>query len=386
MRDESNGIDLTPRIDDFGEYTSFEIRINTVLVKEEYIKDFQVNYGKEVKGYLSFIDNTGVLELSPLTLGAIQVVLTDSLGSKITRKYIITEVKSVRPGNNSITIDIEFEDPDTFKLKTAYISRSFKNKTMLEIIEDVFNNDLKIEAEFNNKTEGYKYEYFVTPANMNFYEFLIKQEEISDFKFFTDRGGFVFAPRDAFNFPKLSDLKEEVFNFMQEKPYWRILEYKGIISNVKDIRSCVDGLVSNPDVEDLKYDPLKITLKDIYEEQKLNGSTGLKDQAIPDIIKFKGKKQGNHIFATPIKGYDKDLRDVISNTQEISIVVQGVLSVRMYGKILLNLPRVTFFGDKNPASVFSGKFVVVGVVDKILSGKYFQVLKLKSSDWSKFKE
>lgn len=376
--------DLTPRLSGLNGYNTLKIVINGLVIKEEHILDYQVNYNKSEYGFLSFTDAVGVTELAPLSYGVMEVLFIDSMKGKQVKKYMITKVNTFRSGNNLINIDLEFEEYSTYKLKNSFISKGFKNKTMIEIIESIF-SDLKIDGKFVKKSEAIKHERFVTPGNISVYDFIMKQSKIDDFDFFVDRMGYVFAPKEYFDFGKLPMLSEDIFNFTNDKLYWRVLEYKGSISNVGIVRNCAESIMTNLDIKDLKYNPEYIKIKDIYEAQRLNMHTGIKDKSLPDIIKSNEFKQINHTYTTPIKGDEIDFREYIKDSQDLSIIVQGVISVRMYGIIRLDLPRASFNKDDSPDSVFSGKFVVTEVIDKIMSGKYVQYLKLKSSDYGDLK-
>lgn len=378
------GYDLTPRLSGLNGYDTLKIVINGLVIKEEHILDYQVNYNKSEVGFLSLTDAVGITELAPLSYGVMEVLFIDSMKSRQVKKYMITKVDTFRSGNNLINIDLEFEEYDTYRLKNSFISKGFKNKTIIEIIESLF-RDLKIDAKFVKKSEAIKHELFVTPGNISVYDFIMKQSKIDDFDFFVDRIGYVFAPKKYFDFSKLHVLAEDIFNFTNDKLYWKVLEYKGSISNIGAVRNCAESIMTNLDIKDLKYNPEYIKIKDIYETQRLNAHTGIKDKTLPDIIKSNGFKQINHAFSTPIKGDNSDFREYVKDSQDISIIVQGVISIRMYGIIKLDLPRASFNKDDRPDSVFSGKFVVTEVIDKIMSGKYVQYLKLKSSDYGDLK-
>jgi len=377
--------DLTPRIDAFSEYNTLQLSVNGVIIDDKSIIDLQINYSKEEKGFLSFTDSIGIIEIAPLSFGIIDMLLIDSIKNKITKKYIITKAETIRTDNNLLTIDIEFEEYDTYRLKNTFISRSYKELNILEIIEKVF-NELEIDSEFIDKDKIDKYEYFAIPGNISFYDFILKHSKIADFDFYVDRIGWIFGSKDSFNFSNLKVIKEDIFSFTSKNPFWKILEYKGDFSNIKEVRKCTDMYLTNPDIMDLKYKPDIIKISDIYETQKLNNGTGFKNKVISDLITNIGEKQTNHIYNTPIKGDNIDYREYIKKSQDISIAVQGVLSIRMYGVINIDLPRSTSNNDSNPDSVFSGKFVVTDVVDKFMAGKYLQILYLKSSDYGSFKE
>ena len=385
MNSVGQNYDLTPRLDNLGGYNLLKIWINDVLIKEESILDFQVNYGLEEKGFLSFTDSIGIIEIAPLTFSVLEVILEDKLKVKQEKKYIITKVETFRDQHNLVTIDIEFEEYNTYKLKNSFISKSYKNKTIIQIIKDLF-NQLNIEAEFYNESEGYIYEYFVTPGNMTVFEFIEKQSMFADFKYFVDRIGWVFSTRDALDFSKLSFLQEDIFSFTNKMPYWKILEYKGKISNIKEARKGVSSYIQYTDIKNLNYNPKKITVDDLYKDQEVNGNIGIKDMRIPDVLSPVGFKQISNIYSNSIKGDSKDFREYLQQMQDISIAVQGVVGVRMYGKIKVDIPRSNYNKNDNPDSVFSGYFIVVGVVDKIMAGKYIQILKLRSSDYGRFKE
>jgi len=376
------GFDLTPGLDSFNGYNELKILVNNIEIRHREMLDFQIDYGKEERGYISFVDSLGIVELAPLSFGVIEVYFIDKLKAEQTKRYIITKVETIRAKNNSINIDLEFEEEDTYKLKTAFISKSFKDFSILEIIESLL-NDLKIKAEINNKDKIKKYEFFVTPGNISVYDFILKQSKIDDFNFFVDRMGYVFSDRDSFDFSKSKSLKESDFSFTNKMPYWRILEYKGKISNIEEIRNCVNSDLTNPNIEDLKYDSKDLKILDIYETQKLNDYSGIADSTIPDIFSNFGKKQINHIYKTSILGDNIDFREYMKSTQSISIAVQGVLSVRMYGSINIKIPRASITKNSKNDSIFSGKFIVTKVVDKIMGDKYFQILELKSSDYGK---
>ena len=381
--DESNGLDLTPRLDDFSKYKTLEVRLNGVLIRDESIIDLQINYGLDNIGFISFTDSIGIIEVAGLTFSTLEILIEDILGTKQITKYIIIDAKTFRTQNNLITLDLEFELIDTYKLKNSYISKSFKDKNILQIIKDLF-TDIGLDAEFNDINKGFSFDYFVTPGNISVYDFIVEQSKISNFKFFIDRFGYVFALRDTFDFSKIPESRENTFSMTNKDPLWRVLEYKGSISNIKETRECVDFYISRPDVNNLQYTPEIIKIKDLYNSQKINQGIGVKNLEVPDVLKTFGYKQINNIYKKDIKGDKRDFREYLQSMQNLTIIVQGILSVRLFSKIKLDIPRVSYNKDDTPDSIFSGNFVVVGVKDKIMAGKFVQLLELKAPDYGLF--
>lgn len=366
------------------QYSLLNININGLVLRSQDILDIQINYEDIIRGRVAFVDTMNLSELAPLTYALINIDIIDINKNKVTISAVVTDVKVLRLKNNQLNIVLKFEDIVANTLRSTYLSKSFKSKTLLQILESLFEY-VGVGAKFYHDLSDHVYDYFITPANISLLDFVQSQIKISNVVMFSDRDGIYLVSRVLLNYSQLPAPEEYDFtlNRNNQYPHWNILEYDGNVSRTKETMKVVDSNLYVTNVKDLSYKPTKIKVQDVYETQKVNGYMGFKDVKFFDIFGGIGTKEISHVFYNDIIGSEEDYRDIINNQQKIEIVVQGLNVLRMYTKIKISLPRAVGIQSQESDETFSAVYVVVGVVDKLIGGNFLQFLTLNVSDYGK---
>lgn len=373
--------EASPLITEAAKLKAINIFVNGQEIRSQDMLDLQITFSDYKRGIISFTDTMNLTETAPLTMTYLDISYTDSMGGTYSETFIATSVKSDRNKDATITNLIHFEDMITNTLRLSYISKGYRDKTMLEIIEDIYET-LNLPATFTATGNERRYEHFVLPSNISTLEFIEKQLGNSNIMQIADRSGISFITRDLLDFSKLDEPKEFTFTLdnSYEKPYWNILEYNGDILGTQILQEIPDTISYRVSDTDLRLNVDTTTLASIYTKEKINLGFGIEDSTLPEMIYTIGTKNVSTISINDREGITRDLREVAKNAQRIDIVVQGLINHRMYNKIKIELPRPRGVGGGSDI-VHSGFFVVTEVTDKILMGNLVQYLTIQRCDY-----
>jgi len=377
-----NNIEVTPLLGETSNIGLLRVTINGLSLRSQDILDVQINYDELIKGRVSFIDTMNISEFAPLTYTIIEIYFEDRLKNKTKLNFIVMEAEILRIKDNSINVILKLEELTSNVLSITYLSRTFKDKTMMEIIKSMA-QECGANLNYYDKGDAHIFDYFVTPANMSLLEFIQSQGKYSNLKLFSDRNGLTLIDIDSLDYSTIGATKEYDFtlNRREEFPYWNIMEYSGAVSRLKSTQRVVTSNLSNTTIMDLSYKPEVLTLEDSYKSQKMNGYMGLKNITLPDLVSNVGVKEISNIFHNETQGDDIDYRTILGAQQKIKIAVEGLSVIRVNSKIKLNLPRGVNVQVAKSDEVFSVDYIVTGVVDKIIGGKFSQFLNLQASDY-----
>ena len=154
------------------------------------------------------------------------------------------------------------------------------------------------------------------------------------------------------------------------------------ISNIGLLRKTAKANKYNTEPSSLVYSPEDVSAETVYDSQKMNGYMGMgTGVTLPDLVATIGKKEISHIFHNEIQGASEDYRDIINQNQIVTIVVQGLNVTRLFTKVDIKLPRAAAIQTQQDDEVYSGRFVVIEIIDKIIAGNFIQFLKLSASDY-----
>ena len=374
---------VIPLINETAQYKSYSVTINNIALRPQDIMDLQINFNQVIRGRMSFVDTLNVVEFAPITAATIQIEYTDASGVSFESAFVVTEVQSTRMKDNNINVIIKFEDIRTNILTNSYISRAFSGKTMLQMLELIF-DEIGIPALFYHYNGDYIYDHFVFPANISLLDFIMKQITYSNIRMYTDRNDISFISRDVYNFNNLDNPTEPIFTVARDesKPYWNILEYDAKVANNNELKKAAKANMHKTEASALKYDPESVSIETVYESQTINKYMGMGTKTtLPEIVQTLGYKEISHLFHNEINGADEDYRDIINKSQTVTIAIQGLNITRLFTKVEIRLPRPASVQTNEPDEVYSGVFVVTGVVDKIIAGNFMQFLTLSSSDY-----
>jgi len=374
--------DSTPVLKE-AKHKLLNVTVNGLKLRSQDIIDIQVNYHDIIKGRVTFVDTMNLTELAPLTYALILIELIDINDNKISLDCIMTSLDVLRLKNNQINVTMKFEDYIANTLNNTFISKAYSKKTMLEIYADLIDMAGGT-ASYYMEVDDKKIDNIITPANMSVLEFIKQQNKYTNILMFSDRDGIHLSSRKFSDFGAIHEPKEFDFtlNLNSKYPHWNILEYNGKVSNFKSTQRAVNANRSMLSIKDLKYDPEEISAKTAYDSQEINSTFGMGELKLPDLVESVGVREISHLFDNELMGNNVDYRDIINKQQQLTIVIQGLNITRMYTKIKLIIPRAQSVQTQEADEVFSAVYVVTGVIDKLITGNFFQFLELSAADYA----
>lgn len=375
--------EASPLITENAKIRAINVFVNGYEIRSQDLLDFQITFGLYKRGVISFVDTMNITEMAPFTLSYLEINYQDSIGGKYIDTFAITSVRSDRNKDATITNLVHFEDLATNTLKLSYISKGYIDKTMIEIFEDLFDT-VGLQATFVTDGSERVYPNFVIPTNINTFEFIKNQCDNSNILMFSDRNGFRFVTKDIMDYGKLPLPSEPTFMLdnTPELPYWNILEYNGNILGTSMLQGLAPINAYRIDDNDLKISPTFSDIDSVYTKEAINEGFGISDSKMPELIYSVGQRNSSTISVNDREGIDVDYRSVMNSSQKIDIVVQGLIGLRMYTQIKIDLPRPRGVAGGSDI-VHSGFFIITEVTDKILAGNFVQYLTIQRSDYGK---
>jgi len=345
--------------------------------------ELQINHGEYKKGRMSFLDTYNLSEFAPLTNAIIEISYTDGASRTYSELFILVEVDTIRLKDNRANIVVRFEEVTLNALKLTYISKAFSNKTMIEMLGEVFTS-YNINGNFISGENDFVYEHFVFPSNISLYEFIEKQKKYSGITIVSDKGGLNYFSRDLTNFTNVIpyDGTPYTINYETDNPFWNILEYNAITSPRYVIKAA-EANTDRADASNIVYNPDVINIDNAWNTEVINGFMGIKDKTLPEMIQTYGRKEIDCLFHNEIQGLDEDYRDLINSNHQATLVLQGQNVNRLYTKVKISIPRPASVDTPQADEVFSIEGVVTEVIDKIIGGIYSQFLTINTSDFGK---
>ena len=374
-----------PYIDETSKIDDLKISINNIEIRKQTISDIQLNFGKNNVGKLTFLDYENNMELIPLTFSTISILYRDFFKNEFSNTFICTKSDVTRYKDGSIKVTVYFENTNTYLLKNTYVSKTFSNKTMIEMLDSIF-EEYGIKSVFVKHESDYTHEYFVFPKNISLWDFLNKYLHKEGYAYFHDRISLKILSRkylETQDIPK--DKYEFNFKYDSKNPHFNILEYQGCISNSGELNK-LPVINKNKRSENLEYNFDFEGISNAIEVNKMNsGYAGMGSNVqIKDFYPSIGIKESDileNYFA--MGDIDNDYRDKVLENSNIEIVVQGVVSEMLYHRIKVNIGKSKNISFDNNDQVYSQEYIITEVIDKIISGVYVQVFRLQSTDYSK---
>jgi hypothetical protein len=360
-----------------------QVFINGIEIDPKSISDIQINYGRENKGVITFVDITGVSEAMPLTYGIIDIIYDDFASGSSQSTYIITRVNTTRYKDNTIKQTCFFENLVLNNLKTLYVSKAYSNMKVLDIIHDIF-IEYDIDADFIISNDDKIYENFVIPKNISFWEWMNKQSKFDDFEFYFDFNGLRVLSKVNLSFTLIpeSEGNSYILGYHQNNEMFNILEFSGITSNTEELNKIPTSNRNKFDVMDLKYNPDVIGISSAYVYENVNKYIGIGEVTLDSIYSSIGTREIDNLNNNLILGQDENYRDILNKNQFIKIAVQGMNVNRLYSKIKINIPSAK--AENNDYNkVYSGHYIITEVVNRIISGVFIQILTLQVSDYER---
>jgi hypothetical protein len=372
-----------PFIDETSKIEKIEVDINNIRIRSQSLSDLQINYSKNSVGKVTFLDYENLIEMMPLTYSIIRIQFTDLVGMDYLGSFIITKSEVNRYKDGSIKVTAYFESISTYSLKNTYLSKTFTNKTLIEMLEELF-EDYSIPAMLIKHPSDYKHEFFVFPKNISLWNFLNTYLVKEGYVLFHDRVSLKILSRkyiEAQNI--LKDPNDYNFRYDSSKPHFNILEYQGVISNSGRLNN-IPVFNKNTRTSDLTYNFDFLGIGEIADKESSNGGfMGMTGSKVKDFYSTIGVKEYDSLENYFIEGTTEDYRDIILDNNKINIVIQGINTENLYHKIKLNIGKSKSIKTDTNDQVYSAEYIVTEVIDKIISGIFVQILVLQSADYPK---
>jgi hypothetical protein len=372
-----------PNVDDASKVHNLVVNINNIDILTPNISDVQINFEKTIKGRIRFFDPVGTSELTALSMVLVRIKFEDAAKITFNGEFISSDVHITRNKSGGNVITIHFKDIMQHTLENTYFSKAYKDKSLIDMLEEIF-NEIQVGATIIKAKYNHIHEYFVFPKNISMWEFLNKHLKYEGYTYFYDTSGLKIIPRDYLESSRLPEYKE-IYSLKHQKdrPFFNILEYSGTFSNTSRVSEVAQSNKNKFDTNNLKYGFYFKGIITVEGTESLNGGyMGMgKELKLSDAYQNIGFKEIDELNYFNIIGKDEDYRDIVMDNQKLRIAIQGSNDVKKYHVLKIDVPKSKNIKKDDKDKVASGKYVVTEVINKIISGMFFQILTLQSADY-----
>ncbi len=352
---------------------NLSININTTDVPMENLLSYEVAFtGSSIIGFISFMDNDDLVSKMPISVGGfIEIGFTSQMQTKYlspsnyTKKYTITKVGSTIQVMHNI-VSLEFEDFNTTKLKTSYISKSYTDITPADMMSK-YVTELQLENVLIAGKETEDNVSIHTPAHMSASEFLNKDLEYRGYELIQDRYN-SYIVHNSHRYPEKAVSTGEFFEYMPKDQASRaqVLEYKVSGFDMEALQKSIPTITSNINMEKISQE--KINTKVIVAESNSTAQVG--GIPVTELLNNSGAKlSGGYSDGDP-DNVTKELK----NLQKMSIWVPGWNGNRLGMSVKIELPKPININQSENSETYSGIWIVNQVRDKIINSYFIQEL------------
>jgi hypothetical protein len=343
--------------------TNKSINLNQLL-----LKNIEISYsGVDIEGYI-IIDDIADIN-NALELGSdveIQLYFKDLFQKEYYRTFIITGKNTIKQGNKTL-LQYSIRDIITYKLDNIFKAKSYNSVKISDIFQEflqevneyITKDKLKINIEQSKERALYS----VNPS-VSFLDFITNDLE---------REGFiVYQTRDSINVKsarnlKVSNLSKQKYRYIDKTNntfyQYKIFEYKQLNSSNRFQPKTI-CLVYNPATKTM--DKFQQNLSDISSDIQISKSTPKAQETSGVRYTTKEYLDDNSLYADTFKNFVRE--------SGLEIIVSGdftqsnqynIIELKISGNI-----NVKESQDKGDTSL-SGNYIILKVVDKIVSGTTF---------------
>lgn len=339
------------------------INLNQLL-----LKNIEISYsGVDIEGYI-IIDDIADIN-NALELGSdveIQLYFKDLFQKEYYRTFIITGKNTIKQGNKTL-LQYSIRDIISYKLDNIFKAKSYNSVKISDIFQEflqevneyITKDKLKINIEHSKERSLYS----VNPS-VSFLDFITNDLE---------REGFiVYQTRDSINVKsarnlKVSNLSKQKYRYIDKTNntfyQYKIFEYKQLNSSNRFQPKTI-CLVYNPATKTM--DKFQQNLSDISSDIQISKSTPKAQETSGVRYTTKEYLDDNSLYADTFKNFVRE--------SGLEIIVSGdftqsnqynIIELKISGNI-----NVKESQDKGDTSL-SGNYIILKVVDKIVSGTTF---------------
>ena len=339
------------------------INLNQLL-----LKNIEISYsGVDIEGYI-IIDDIADIN-NALELGSdveIQLYFKDLFQKEYYRTFIITGKNTIKQGNKTL-LQYSIRDIISYKLDNIFKAKSYNSVKISdifrEILQEVNEYITKDKLKINIEQSKERALYSVNPS-VSFLDFITNDLE---------REGFiVYQTRDSINVKsarnlKVSNLSKQKYRYIDKTNntfyQYKIFEYKQLNSSNRFQPKTI-CLVYNPATKTM--DKFQQNLSDISSDIQISKSTPKAQETSGVRYTTKEYLDDNSLYADTFKNFVRE--------SGLEIIVSGdftqsnqynIIELKISGNI-----NVKESQDKGDTSL-SGNYIILKVVDKIVSGTTF---------------
>lgn len=370
------------KITDFHDVDDFKVTVDQYEISFDDVRGIEIHWNiNEIYtlGYITWIDSIKMIEHKPVRPGEfIEMYWQDGQKETFKQTFVITDIEEIRTEKEQTIGTIRFIDKNSFNFLKTFHSKGFDNGDMKEIV-DFFINKYKQDKEVENKLSEKKWGNEEDADKMTH---IIPQDRPllnSLYKLMLDGDFMIYQTRDKLIVCDWKDItsKGPLDHKLVLQP--DNINYIGKIGDIKSkLAEAIATNIIMPDTTTLKikhYEGKKLIQKDLdykkaIEESGKLGATDIK------WVEGNGTKALSYSTNTS-EAFMNSFKKYVNEALCLEVVVPG-WNKRNIGEVLdimLETGDINVDIDKN----MSGKWLIIGIVDKISQGYFVQKITLARS-------
>ena len=362
---------------------------NDILIEDVLSAEIFWTNSLKVSGSIIVNDNVDWGNLLPLN-GTNKLVFyaADVYDEYYFKTFIITKVTEVKYKGKFKSFEFEFLDVLSYAMMNTYISKSYTDATISDILEDFWTEnswddllDIECVKTFDATTEVKDFK--VVPQDRSFYDYIMYELKREGYLLYQTRKEVLLKNKDDLLPAKLETLEFDYTELHPRAEYgFKIHETKNIYNDVYTSNS------KAPIIESFYYDfdtkscPVYVVgLGDVYDDIKIN------DLDVQELQTTNGIRYGTQGYSLG-NSLTNFVRDTYMKNNILEIVVPGN---NKFNKIFQNCNIILSGNIAHVIGVSqgdihsSGIFTCVKITDRIISGKMIQKLELIKVDFQENK-
>lgn len=352
-------------------------------ILDEHQIDMEILYERnspKIKGYLSikdFIDFNSQIDFTKVKL---EVYMEDVFDNHYTRRFNILNSKENNDNLSVKTMTFNIQDDISFKLQNIFISKAFSSSKVSAFKE--FVSEYKIDELLKNCNLKETYEDdgdnipFTIYRNTNVLDFFNAEFDRLGYNFFQDRFGINIIKRENL-LPSKLEIESDIFVDQDSNQLYknRIFDIESVLVDREKMNEVGKTKVLYYDYKTKKVNEYKD--ENYHSETTLNTNTSDVRDTIGTRVVYQNRKDE--------AGYKSQIQENLLKMSQYKIVVNGYIYRNINKIIELKLAGNKAYTDGvvNGNTAPSGKYLVAGVIDKMMGGKLVQKLNLYRSDLQK---
>lgn len=338
----------------------------------------------KVSGSIIINDTFDFANLLPLNgTNEILFYAADIFDEYYFKNFVITNVTAVQYKGTNKAIEVEFLDILSYNMMNTYISKSFVNTTITDILEAYFSEYKWDDLLSTENTRTFDktpttFENIVVPQHQSFYDYIEYELDKEGYNLYQTRTEVILKSKDEMLPSAVDTIEYDYTQIHQSNEYgFKIFEYNNVTNNVYKLNK------NMPNSEIFWYDDktktvtsTAVSLSDVYDSIKLNTSDSSNIQSTTGV-KY-GKSMTNNLRL------EQKTQDAYLETNSLEIIVPGNIKhnkVYTNMKVVLSGSKFHTKGQMQGDIHSSGLYMCIGITDKIIGTKMIQKLKLIRVDY-----